>query len=655
MQKYHKSVSKERKIICRVCRKEVVAQNYRDHLGAKHPEENSSNLRVYGQASLFFPQGRQKQQDSVKDSNVRDRSRSPAARTDEASDQELEGGNQDAEDMLDIEEGQQTEHIKMLNEALRMGEVVIKEKLEDILTSVGWDQVQDVFSAWAGRKGLDRSQLLALGVMVDFVSRLLEKDGMEDEKEVAGSLLEQVLLRLGEERIKWLDLSDMETALLQKLVLSERSVPMFVRNSLCVILEEKRNTFDENANNMEDDMKTVVKKLDEVIAKITAEPVPVKECRSVLEEALKKILLIKSHMNAKEVVASLEKAVEEFKELSVVKQEVEIDVTVCDPKAVLEKCRSINDIEEQLPFLSFAEQVLKCNICGQTFGYDQEKTDLSAEKISGKFSNLKFSLHRHLGRPTHIAAAEKLEASEKMEEEMECKERTIGLRAGSLCYYLSSQGIADRHYPMLVHLLQSMGLEMGSLNHSRRFPRQFLKVQASVIRDRVHQFLGSRLVATGHLPPVNLLCDKATYRHWGRLFVGGTTVVPGAEELLQAVYLASPRCGGSSGEAVKNCIVNIIDGVVKAEQIMGSSGDGATVHCKVWEKVKAHLEIEGGSATKDGMHNAATVDTQMRSEKGPEELQWENDMTRDMSLANNYINWGEGWHLFFKVGGFLHA
>ena len=41
------------KVKCRVCRKEVNYQGYKDHLKAQHPEEDSEILRDFNQPTLF--------------------------------------------------------------------------------------------------------------------------------------------------------------------------------------------------------------------------------------------------------------------------------------------------------------------------------------------------------------------------------------------------------------------------------------------------------------------------------------------------------------------------------------------------------------------------------------------------------------------------
>ena len=54
MKKYARSSNKEETVICRVedCQEQVVRQNYARHLSRLHPQENSRDLRPYGQTQL---------------------------------------------------------------------------------------------------------------------------------------------------------------------------------------------------------------------------------------------------------------------------------------------------------------------------------------------------------------------------------------------------------------------------------------------------------------------------------------------------------------------------------------------------------------------------------------------------------------------------
>ena len=54
--KYYKSSMKEEIVICRVetCQRPLKKQNYSRHLKTVHKEENSNDLRVYGQAKFSW-------------------------------------------------------------------------------------------------------------------------------------------------------------------------------------------------------------------------------------------------------------------------------------------------------------------------------------------------------------------------------------------------------------------------------------------------------------------------------------------------------------------------------------------------------------------------------------------------------------------------
>ena len=272
--------------------------------------------------------------------------------------------------------------------------------------------------------------------------------------------------------------------------------------------------------------------------------------------------------------------------------------------------------------------------------------------MTAEFSKLKFVLSRHLTESTrHIGKIKERSMNATLQEKIESRDRSIGLRAGTVCYYLYSKGVSNCHYPELVNMVQKMGVDMGNLNHSRRFPEKFVEAQAEVIKGRVVNHLGTRLVATGNLPPVNLIFDKATFRHWTRNIVGVVTLVPGAPKPLQALFLGAPKCAGGTGNDLRDSVlaVTVNKQVVKAEQIKGATTDGAIVHCRVWEKIKQELGICGGCETWDPMHAAGTVDTKMRAANAPAKFKWENEMTKDIAAANTFINWGKEYDHFFRV------
>jgi hypothetical protein len=81
----HTSVSKTRKVICRVssCKKSIVLQNYADHLRSAHPGEDFKDVRAFGDrgiASFGFTTPSSDEGRGVAAKRRRDQSRSPIRR-----------------------------------------------------------------------------------------------------------------------------------------------------------------------------------------------------------------------------------------------------------------------------------------------------------------------------------------------------------------------------------------------------------------------------------------------------------------------------------------------------------------------------------------------------------------------------------------------
>ena len=74
---YRSSFSKTNKIKCRICREEVLLQNYSNHLQRRHPNEDSKDLRAASQVSItaLFKAGTKR--DRVGDENLREESSPP--------------------------------------------------------------------------------------------------------------------------------------------------------------------------------------------------------------------------------------------------------------------------------------------------------------------------------------------------------------------------------------------------------------------------------------------------------------------------------------------------------------------------------------------------------------------------------------------------
>ena len=90
--------------------------------------------------------------------------------------------------------------------------------------------------------------------------------------------------------------------------------------------------------------------------------------------------------------------------------------------------------------------------------------------------------------------------------------------------------------------------------------------------------------------------------------------------------------------------------VIHPDQYCGCCFDGAYAHCHVGEEMDDRMGVQGVHDT-DPMHLAGRVDARMRDPKGKhtQEFGWLNKFTLAISKTNNLINFGQGWHMFFKV------
>ena len=230
------------------------------------------------------------------------------------------------------------------------------------------------------------------------------------------------------------------------------------------------------------------------------------------------------------------------------------------------------------------------------------------------------------------------------------RNQSVGMKIGRLVYYLARNARADSDLPLLIYLSSKGGTDMGDIGHSHNLVARLLSFLSTVVEDRIKDFLGRRMVATGCLPPVNIMADKATDKRDSRQLVGLLTYNPGGAQLFEAIYLGCPKCPGGSGDILTNSILKVIgEYVADNSQVKGLTGDGVYKHCKVNAKLEENLEIET-NFTHDLMHLAALIDTAMRNKKSSSgKFNWLNKLTLTICSSIRFIQWGKEWAHFFKV------
>ena len=194
-----------------------------------------------------------------------------------------------------------------------------------------------------------------------------------------------------------------------------------------------------------------------------------------------------------------------------------------------------------------------------------------------------------------------------------------------------------RDFTTLVYLHSANGSDVGDINHSSRFPSQFLKHVAKVVQQHLQQYLSSRLVQTGHRPPAKIVADKATWQHQTRQLIGVVTVVPDAEQPWQAMILGTPVVKLHTGRGVTDNITCVTDKFISAEQFKGGSFDGQYFHLSVHKMLDEHYGVKAHYDV-DPMHRPGTQDLKLRKEISSG---WIVSMTTLIGKGFKTVNYGK--------------
>ena len=278
----------------------------------------------------------------------------------------------------------------------------------------------------------------------------------------------------------------------------------------------------------------------------------------------------------------VKRAVEEVLSCAVNIQKEKVEVVVKETKDVVKELRSSKDVMKDvrtikeicLKFPTFEhkpdskDSEFSCIVCSTSFSYsNEEDQDFQNSTLPRKFRNLKTHLLSHLELDTHIEKAEKEDAIVKVQLKKENRNKAIGLTLGRIVYHMVHKGLPDTHYTALVYLSAAGGSDCGDLNHSEWFLLGFFPHLADAVRGRLKAMLETRLVATGCLPPVCLIADKATHQRETRQLVGGITLNPGGPELLVPLLFGIPKCAGGSGQDLCDNIVEAATPFIAKEQV----------------------------------------------------------------------------------------
>ena len=392
----------------------------------------------------------------------------------------------------------------------------------------------------------------------------------------------------------------------------------------------------------------IEEKVDQILQKLMIDSPDLSE-KAINWRILKKLDIVNASLSVKDTVKEVKEVAEKLSELFVVESNAQAEAS--DNEDLFVKCRSVDEIEMKAAEFKYCEEdgLMICLICEARFKYssDQPRDFRGRGCIQSQaFRDLKKALKRHLLTGKHKEKVQTSQALAEIEFKEVTRNKKIGMTLGRLAYKKLHTGSSLIQFPLDVAMLSKEGVDVGDFNHNEKFCGKFGEVVGEVVKKRVIAFLSSPLPQTGLPPPVKAVADKATHKHWSNNLTGVLTITPGSKNLIQAIFLAAPRCERSTGDALSEDISGTLSSFkVSPSQLTGLAGDGAYSHCRVGEKLDERLGIRGFHDT-DFCHLAGRVDVNMRERK---EFEWVTKFVLTVSKSNKMINWGLAWHIFFKV------
>ena len=372
----------------------------------------------------------------------------------------------------------------------------------------------------------------------------------------------------------------------QKMKYQENKPPasdVFLHNTVSESGEDMLDVNYNGENKTEGNTK-LLKMISTQVEKIVSKVVPnldLSECKTEEDVVFKSLGAIQATVNLTENIASLKEAMEIFEEKAGIKTKPKdqekpegASINMKSLDELISEARSVKEILSKVPEFEHRPETsgkeIVCVVCQTTFSYDnklkQDFTDNSLQ--SEKFRNTKKNLRHHLDSNTHTAMLKEDEVKSVLWAKEEKRNKAVGLVLGRIVYYIVHKGRPDTDFPLLVYLSAAGGTDCGDINHSFHFVSSLLPDLAAAVRRRLKRMLETRLEATGELPPVNLIADKATHQRETRQLVGGITVNPGGSELLTALLFGIPKCAGGSGNDLAESVIRGSDSFVQPSQVV---------------------------------------------------------------------------------------
>ena len=188
--------------------------------------------------------------------------------------------------------------------------------------------------------------------------------------------------------------------------------------------------------------------------------------------------------------------------------------------------------------------------------YKLLSNDTSDKKTSELFSKLKYSLKRHLMRPTHKRAVETSEERRVEKEKLMTRNEIVGERNAKLIHHSVYEARSYNSHERDITLLNSM-IDVGDQHHSRKFAAEFVKTMAAIISTQLSTLIKTPLPCTGNrFRPVSLTGDKGTMKGLTMQPAGISTILLKHEHFKADFYVGTPLLTSFNAKGVALNMIN---------------------------------------------------------------------------------------------------
>ena len=166
------------------------------------------------------------------------------------------------------------------------------------------------------------------------------------------------------------------------------------------------------------------------------------------------------------------------------------------------EARSMKVIEDMGFTHNTGSNLVICNICKESFKYDDEDTDFTkvGDLLPQKFRGLKRNIKTHLTRKVHTDKVKQINARDEEVTKVLSRNDRAGMIVFRQAYSHIKMRRPDRDFEKELFLLSKAGCDIGTINHSANLIGKFRPFLHKTIKLQISNFFSSPMIVTGFTP-----------------------------------------------------------------------------------------------------------------------------------------------------------